>query len=409
MNNWKISIKNLIHKPLYTFLGIFSLSISIGLLLGIQQLDTSVQDQFENGSGNVEMVVGAKGSPLQLVLSSVLHIDNPTGNIPYSSVEELAKDPLVKEAVPISYGDNFKGYRIVGSTLDFAKIYSAELLEGREVKNPMEAVLGYNVAQKSGLRLGDTFLSSHGLTENSVEEHSESFKVVGIYKPTYKVIDRLIYTDLESIWNVHHHGEKEEGHGEHELDEASHLHKADDRKITSILLSFRNPMGFMTLPRKINENTDMQAALPKYQLERLFHFTGIGVKAISWIAYIILLISCMTIFIGLYKMVRERAFDLALMRTYGASNFQLVRIVAYEGILMVLTSLLLGFLFSQIGLHLIIGIFKSRFQQDIFLTFSANQMLQTLFMVMAISVTSILLAILPLLKMNISKIISDEK
>jgi putative ABC transport system permease protein len=409
MNNWKISIKNLIHKPLYTFLGIFSLSISIGLLLGIQQLDTSVQDQFENGSGNVEMVVGAKGSPLQLVLSSVLHIDNPTGNIPYSSVEELAKDPLVKEAVPISYGDNFKGYRIVGSTLDFAKIYSAELLEGREMKNPMEAVLGYNVAQKSGLRLGDTFLSSHGLTENSVEEHSESFKVVGIYKPTYKVIDRLIYTDLESIWNVHHHGEKEEGHGEHELNEASHLHKVDDRKITSILLSFRNPMGFMTLPRKINENTDMQAALPKYQLERLFHFTGIGVKAISWIAYIILLISCMTIFIGLYKMVRERAFDLALMRTYGASNFQLVRIVAYEGILMVLTSLLLGFLFSQIGLHLIIGIFKSRFQQDIFLTFSANQMLQTLFMVMAISVTSILLAILPLLKMNISKIISDEK
>ena len=414
MNSYKISLKNLLHKPLYAFLSIFSLSISIGLLLGIQQLDTSIQNQFENGLGNVEMVVGAKGSPMQLVLSSVLHIDNPTGNIAYSEVEKIAKNPLVEEAVPISYGDNYKGYRIVGSTLDFATIYDAELFQGREVENSMEAVLGNEVAQRLGLKLGDTFLSSHGLTENSVEEHNESFKVVGIYKPTYKVIDRLIFTRLESIWDVHHHGEghkeeKEDGHDDHEHDEELNLHKEDDREITSILVSFKNPMGFITLPRNINANTNMQAALPKYELERLFRFTGVGVEAISWIAYIILLISCITIFIGLYKMVRERAFDLALMRTYGASNFQLFRIVAFEGILMVFASLLFGFLFSQIGLHYIVKIFKSQFQQDIILTFSANQILQTLLIVIVISMVSILLAILPLLKMNISKIISNEK
>ncbi|WP_339705542.1 ABC transporter permease [uncultured Kriegella sp.] len=405
MNNWKISLKNLIHKPLYAFLSIFSLSISIGLLLGIQQLDTSIQNQFENGLGTIEMVVGAKGSPLQLVLSSVLHIDNPTGNIAYSEVAKMKKNPLVKEVVPISYGDNYKGYRIVGSTLGFAKVYNANLLEGREVENAMEAVLGNDIAQQSGLKVGDTFVSSHGLTENSIEQHNESFKVVGIYKPTYKVIDRLIVTNLASIWHVHQHG----GHEEQEHDDHEHdLQEADDREITAILVSFRNPMGLMTMPRNINANTDMQAALPKYELERLFRFTGVGVKAISWIAYIILLIACVTIFIGLYKMVRERAFDLALMRTYGGSNFQLFRIIGFEGILMVLASLFFGFLFSLIGLHFFVNLFKSQFQQDIILTFSTDQMLRTLLIVIVISVVSIVLAITPLLKMNISKILSDE-
>ncbi|CAZ98508.1 ABC transporter permease [Zobellia galactanivorans] len=413
MNNWIISLKNISHKPLYAFLSVFSLSISIGLLLGIQQLDTSIQNQFENGIGNVEMVVGAKGSPLQLVLSSVLHIDNPTGNIPYYEVEKMAKNPLVKDAVPISYGDNYKSYRIVGSTLGFAKMYGAELFEGREVKNSMETVLGHEVAQQLGLKLGDTFVSSHGLTENSIEQHDESFIVVGIYKPTYKVIDRLIITELASIWHVHHHSEEhdknEEVHKEHDHDEEHDLHEADEREVTSMLVTFRNPMGYMTMPRNINANTDMQAAMPKYELERLFRYTAIGVKAISWIAYIILLISSISIFIGLYKMVRERSFDLALMRTYGASNFQLFRIVGFEGILMILASLFFGFLLSQIGLHFMVNVFKSQFQQDIILTFSTNQILQTLLIVIAISVVSIVLAILPLLKMNISKILSDEK
>lgn len=414
MNNLIISLKNLFHKPLYAFLSIFSLSISVALLLGIQQFDTSIQNQFENGLGNIEMVVGAKGSPLQLVLSSVLHIDNPTGNISYTEVQKLSKNPIIKDAVPISYGDNYKGYRIVGSTLGFAKLYEAELLEGKEVSQSLEVVLGNDVAKKLGLKLGDTFLSSHGLTENTIEEHDQSFTVVGIYKPAYKVIDRLIITNLASIWDVHYHEEeKEEIHDTHEHEEnhehEHNTHEADEREVTSILVSFKSPMGLMTMPRNINAQTNMQAALPKYELERLFQFTGVGVKAISWIAYVILLISCITIFISLYKMVKERAFDLALMRTYGASNFQLFCIVAAEGIIMLTVSLILGFIFSQVGLQFIISMFKSQFQQDIVLTFSTPDMVQTLCIIIVIAMVSIVLAILPILKMNISKIISDEK
>lgn len=419
MNIWKISLSNIFHKPLYALLSVLSLSISIGLLLGIQQLDASIKYQFENSLGDVDMVLGAKGSPLQLVLASVLHMDNPTGNISLAEAEKITKNPLIKKAVPISYGDNYQGYRILGSNDEFAGLYEAELAEGREPSKSMEVILGSTVAEETDLKIGDTFMSSHGLTENTVEVHNHPLTVVGIYKPTYKVIDKLIVTRLESIWDVHEHGEEhnEEAHAdtashqeeEHHHDDKEHHHKESDKEITAMLVSFRNAMGMLTMPGRINKETNMQAALPNYELERLFNFTGVGVRAVSWIAYIILAISCVTIFISLFKMVRERAFDLALMRTYGASNFQLVCIVAYEGFLLVLISLLAGALLSQVGLHFAFSAFKSGYNQDILLKLPYAQMVKTVVLILTMVAIAILLAILPILKMTVSKILSNEK
>ena len=441
MNIWKISLSNIFHKPLYALLSVLSLSISIGLLLGIQQLDASIKYQFENSLGDVDMVLGAKGSPLQLVLASVLHMDNPTGNISLAEAEKITNNPLIKKAVPISYGDNYQGYRILGSNDEFAGLYEAELAEGREPSKSMEVTLGSTVAEETDLKIGDTFMSSHGLTENTVEVHNHPLTVVGIYKPTYKVIDKLIVTRLESIWDVHEHGEEhheedehkagdehhdevehqeehiEEAHAntaphqkeEHNHDDEEHHHEESEKEITAMLVSFRNAMGMLTMPRRINKETNMQAALPNYELERLFNFTGVGVRAVSWIAYIILAISCVTIFISLFKMVRERAFDLALMRTYGASNFQLVCIVAYEGFLLVIVSLLAGALLSQLELHFAFSAFKSGYNQDILLKLPYTQMVKTVLLILVMVGIAILLAILPILKMNVSKILSNEK
>jgi len=434
MNIWKISLSNIFHKPLYALLSVLSLSISIGLLLGIQQLDASIKYQFENSLGDVDMVLGAKGSPLQLVLASVLHMDNPTGNISFAEAEKITKNPLIKKAVPISYGDNYQGYRILGSNDEFAGLYEAELAEGREPSKSMEVILGSTVAEETDLKIGDTFMSSHGLTENTVEVHNHPLTVVGIYKPTYKVIDKLIVTRLESIWDVHEHGEEHHEEDEHQAvdehhnevepqeehneeahastaphQEEEHHHEESEKEITSVLVSFRNAMGMLTMPRRINKETNMQAALPNYELERLFNFTGVGVRAVSWIAYIILAISCVTIFISLFKMVRERAFDLALMRTYGASNLQLIRIVAYEGFLLVIVSLLVGALLSQVGLHFAFSAFKSGYNQDILLKLPYTQMVKTVILILVMVALAILLAILPILKMNVSKILSNEK
>lgn len=420
MNIWKISIKNLFHKPLYTFISIISLAISIGLLLGIRQLDTSLKQQFDNSIGNVDLVIGAKGSPLQLVLASVMHIDNPTGNISYQEAKKISKNPLIKTAVPISYGDNYKGYRIVGTTEQFAALYEAELDKGQLVQKPMEVVLGYTVAQQLNLKVGDTFISSHGFVDNDMDVHSDPLTVVGVYKPTQKVIDRLIVTNLESIWEAHNHESHEDNenhddhdehkdHDDHESHESHDEHADEDKEITSLLVNFKSPMGLLTIPRQINEKTSMQAALPKYEIERLFQFTGIGVKVISWIAYIILIISCITIFISLFKMVKERAFDLALLRTYGASNFQLIKIVAYEGFLIGLLATVLGVIISQSGLFFVYRMIKEEYKQTIMQNLSYIDILQTSVWVFVMIVVAISLSILPIILMNVSKILSNEK
>ncbi len=385
------------------------MALSIALLLGIQQVEASFKYQMENNLGDIDLVIGAKGSPLQLVLASVLHMDNPTGNIPYEDAKKVGKNPMIKSAVPISYGDNYKGYRIVGTTKGFAPLYNAALEEGRAVKKSMEVVLGHTVAKQLQLKIGDTFLSSHGLVDNDIDVHSEKLKVVGIYKPTQKIIDRLIITNLESIWDVHHtEGEHEHG-DEQEGGSIEHSGNAyEGKEITSLLISFRNPSAFLTLPRKINEQTNMQAALPKYELDRLYEYMGVGVKTISCIAYIILVISCMTIFISLYKMVKEHAFDLALLRTYGASNVQLIRMVGYEGCIMGLLAFLLGILLSKTGLSLMFKMVETEYKQNMLHELPLMEFLQIGALVFIMILAAIVLAIHPIIKMNISTILSHE-
>jgi len=430
MNIWKISIKNFRYRPLYTFLAILTLSVSIALLLGIQQLDRSFKNQINNGLGEIDMVVGAKGSPLQLVLASVLHVDNPTGNIPFGDAKRLMKNPMIEKALPISYGDNYKGYRIVGTTRDFPVLYNARLKEGRLVEEPMEVVLGFSVAEATGLSIGDTFQSSHGLAEAGGHEHEDLLKVVGVYEPTYKVIDRLIVTCLQTIWDVHDHGEEhhddEDGthqnHGEEEhhhnedktqasgsKEPGHHDEEEHGQEITSLLVSFRNPVALLTVPRTINENTNMQAALPKFELERLYQFTGIGVTTITWIAFAILVISCITICISLYRMVRDRAFDLALMRSYGASKLQIVKMVAYEGFMIAVVAFLVGALISQLGIYFVFEMILEQYKQKMSLQLEYQEVLRTAGLVVLMVLLSILFAIYPLIKMNISKILSHEK
>ncbi|MEM6720730.1 MAG: FtsX-like permease family protein [Bacteroidota bacterium] len=461
MTLWKISVKNIKTKPLYTFLSVFILGLSIALLLGIQQLKTSFKYQMENNLGDIDMVVGAKGSPLQLVLSSVLHLDNPTGNIPYAEAKKLSRNPLVKRAVPISYGDNYKGYRIVGATDEFPTIYNAELAEGRTVEKSLEVVLGHTVAEKTQLNIGDTFKSSHGLIDNDIDVHDDEFVVVGIYKPTLKVIDRLIFTNLESIWNVHDHDHDEEGHSEeahahddHEDDEHAHDHEEDkhshdheddehehdhaegehdhdheekghsheehsedehahehdeEKEITSLLVTFRNPTGLLMMPRRINEETNMQAALPKFELDKLYEYTGVGFKTISLIAYIILVISSIIIFISLYKMVKERSFDLALMRVYGAKNSQLIRIIAYEGFIIVFLAFIVGVVLSKAGLYFMVNSVDSGNSQKILQSIAFHEFFQIGILVFGMIIVAVLLAINPITKMNISTILSNEK
>lgn len=358
----KIAWKNIWFKPLNTMLSILLLTASVAIISLLIVLQKQFEKQFSSNIDGVDLVIGAKGSPMQLILSSVYQMDAPTGNINYAEAKIWMKHPFVESAIPIAFGDNYRGFKILGTTEAYLQKYEAEVSTGKMFTKDFEVVLGSNVAQKMNLKVGDTFLSSHGDAEEGEVHEEHPYAVVGIASQTGKVIDNLILSNIESVWAMHHHEEEtaavpvhEEGdahdHEEHDHEEA-HDHE-NDHEITAVLIKFKNKMGFVLWPRLIAQNTNMQAASPAIEINRLFSLFGIGLDALQYLAYGIMLISGISIFIALYNTLKERKYEFALMRVSGAGRGQLLSLVLLESIFLCLIGFLSGTIVGRLGLYLI--------------------------------------------------------
>nr|WP_305069804.1 ABC transporter permease [Flavobacterium covae] len=178
-------------------------------------LEKQFEEQFSSNADDIDLVLGAQGSPLQLVLSSVYQIDTPTGNINYDSAKVWMKHPFVQKAIPLAFGDNYDSYKIVGTTGDYLKKFDAQFIEGKEFLADFEVVVGSTVAQKKNLKIGSTFYSIHGDAKEGEKHETKPFKVVGVLQPTGKMIDNLIMCSIKSVWNVHEEISDEEHHYNH--------------------------------------------------------------------------------------------------------------------------------------------------------------------------------------------------
>lgn len=343
----KLAWKNIWFKPLNTLLSLILLTASVAIISLLVLLQEQFEKQFSNNIDGIDMVIGAQGSPLQLILAAVYHIDAPTGNIDYNEAKTWMNHPFVEKAIPLAFGDNYRGFRIVGSETSYIKHYGASLQQGKLFEKPFEVVLGSEVAQKMRLALGDTFLGTHGDAEEGHVHDEHPYVVVGILESTGKVIDNLIVCSIESVWAVH-----EEHDHDHDHEEDDHVHEVSS-EITAVLIKFKSKMGLVTWPRLIPQNTKMQGALPAIEINRLFSLFGIGLQALEYLAYGIMLISGISIFIALYNRLRDRKYEFALMRVNGASRFQLLKLVLLESMFLCLVGFLLGIIISRIGLLLI--------------------------------------------------------
>ena len=325
MNLLKLSWKNLFAKPLSTLLTLLLFALGVGLIVFLQLFEKQLQSKFDSNLAKIDLVIGAKGSPLQLILCNMYHIDAPTGNISIDEAKAFLNPnhPLIGKAYPLSLGDSYQGYRIVGTSRNFIELYGGEVVEGKIWGHHAEATIGSLVAERMGLKVGDTFLSNHGLLEDVNLNHDDHpFYVVGILGQTNSVLDQLILTSTESIWDVHasheegHDHEEEHDHGANEID---FLLKNPDKEITSILVQFKGRTNYQALnmQRGINENTDLQAASPAIEINRLYNLMGVGEQAIRMIAILIMIVSGLSIFISLYNALKERKYELAIMRTMG--------------------------------------------------------------------------------------------
>ena len=436
MNLGYLAYRNMVSKPLNLLLSLLLLSLSVSLVTFVLQLNKQLGGQLNKNIAPFDMVVGAKGSPLQLVLSSVLHIDVPTGNIKQKDVVMLKKHPFVEKTVSVSYGDNYRGYRLLGTEPEYLISYNAELSEGRLFQKSFEVVVGNGAATKLGLSLGDTFTSSHGLIEGGEGHDDKPYEVVGILKPTGSVVDQLLISNLESVWEAHDHGDEEhtetedEHHDEdgHEHEEHDHDHEGhehddhdhdsdeehkheendEDLEITSLLVKFKSPLGMVQLPRFINENTGVQAALPGFEIQRLMGLLGSGAKTINGIALAILLVSGLSIFISLLKTIRERRQELALLRTYGFQTRQLLGLALLEGLFLAFIGFVIGWLLGRLGIWILSGYLSATYGYTLQINGPEMIELSLMVVILLLAIFAAFMASLSIFKLNVAKTLSNE-
>ena len=427
MNIFKLSIKNIVSKPLNSILSLALLIFGIGIISLMLQLNSLIKTQMDNNLKGIDMVVGAKGSPLQLILSAVYHIDSPTGNISVEDAKKIKNNRMVGSSIDLLYGDNYKGYRIVGTEQKFLDLYKAKIKEGRKWEDPFEVVVGSKIYSKFNIKIDDELMSSHGLRETGEEHSDQLFKVVGLLEPSNSVIDQLIVTSPQSIWDLHddhdHGGEEHDEEHDHEHDEEhdhehdeehdhehdeEHDHEHDDKEITAMLIKFKSPMNIIQFPRQINEDTNLQAAVPSYEISRLFKLFGFGIETLTYLAYLIIIVSAFSLFINLFNSMRERKYEMALIRTLGSSRRQLSMMIIFESLILTTVGFFIGLLISRLGVMFVSSLMEESLNYNLKSFGILNEELWLLGLSIFIGLISSIIPALQVYNLNISETLADE-
>lgn len=388
-----ISWRNLLNRPVQTLVTIIVIALALALAVTVTHLNDALQRGIIRASDPFGvLVVGAKGSSQQLVLSTLLLQGPPVGNIDGHVYEELHADPRVTLAVPITMGDNVGGARIVGTDRRFFDLRTSQqaaptfqLVSGRLFETDFEAVLGSRAATALGLQLGDRFQSQHGV-ELGLEgdNHAEVHTVVGILQPSFTTFDNAVFTTVDSVILMHaahtpaqlatageqnadatatesvfdteaagadehvaEHSDVERNadqehrdDGEHDADR-DHEHVADGQ-VTAVLVQ---PTGFIeanALWREFYIGTEAQAVFPGRELGSLFDLLNQGQEILIVVGYLAAMMAALTLFLAIYSATESRQQLLAILRGVGASRRTVVLVVVIETVLMALLGAVLG-------------------------------------------------------------------
>ena len=342
MNSFFLSMAYLRHKLLGTFLNLITFASGIAVIVALLLINAQLDNEFTKNLQGIDLVVGSKGSPMQLILSSVFHLDIPTGNIPLEEAEKLEQHPMVKSAIPVALGDNYNGFRIVGTDASYISHYNGQFAQGSVFTQSMQAVLGSEVAEKYHHKLGDQIVGAHGLV-NSDDMHTDfTYTVVGILKPTDTVLDRLMLTPVESVWHVHEHPDEDNP------EEVAYKKEHPGKELTALLISYKSPIAAATMPREVNKSTSMQAASPAFEVARLTSFMGVGADTMKTFGGYLIGLAGFGIFVALYNAMNERRYDLALMRSFGAHPRKLFGLVLTESLILAVLGAALGILMGHV-------------------------------------------------------------
>ncbi|MDQ3140878.1 MAG: ABC transporter permease [Bacteroidota bacterium] len=356
-----LALKNLLHQKLRNAFNILLIALAVGLILLTVLINEQFKNHFEKNLADIDLIIGAKGSPLQSVLCNMFHIDAPTGNIELKDIKPFlnSNHPVIKEYVALNLGDNYLGYRILGTTLEYFSWYSLSLQEGDFFEKDMQLVVGNDVAKNTQLKLGDQIVSGHGIVqlddELNTHQHNSKFEVVGILKKSNTISDRLVFCSLSSYWLQH--GLDHDPQGGHEHAHSNPIIINDDLKdakgpITSLLLRFKGQnVQALNFGRAVNENTPVMATSPAIELNRMYELTGSASDLLEWLGLIAGVMAILSIFISLLQALNERKLELAILRLGGAGPGQVFRLIFYEALILTFIGTFFGFILAHIGLE----------------------------------------------------------
>ncbi|MDR9366659.1 MAG: FtsX-like permease family protein [Balneolaceae bacterium] len=463
MNLLRLSIAYIRQQKLRTVLNVLLLSLGIATIVILLLFSYQFEKNLNRNAAGIDVVVGAKGSPIQLILSSIFHMDAPTGNISLKEAKNIIENRAVKSAIPLALGDNYRGFRIVGTTKEYANHYQVSLKNGRFWRSNFEIVVGSDVFASEQLSIGDDIISSHGLSSSGHAHSKKPLTVVGILEESNTVMDRLILTGVPTVWAVHEHADEadhvhesegydheseyhshDDQHGAHNHDEdhreeeyqksrvadgqisvpdneselqseSSNAHFAFmtdenmDKELTSMLITYASPIAAAMFPRYVNSETDMQAAAPGFEIARLLNLLGIGLDALRIFGIILIFSAALGVFIALYNALEERQYDLAIMRTIGGTRTTLLTIVILEGLILSVAGCLLGFVIGHGAIALLGESFYQARQFDLTALIIVPSEVGLLGLAIGIGIISSLIPAVQAYRTDISAILSKGK
>ncbi len=423
----RLAGKSLLNRRGTVLLTILSLTIGILLVLGVSHLRTQVKESFNNTLSGTDLIVGARGGALNLLLYSVFHMGSSTHNIRWQTYEELAKHSQVKWLIPLAMGDSHKGHRVVATTPDFFAHYAygkkqpLDFAAGKAFAGKYDVVIGAAVARKLHYHVGDKIVLAHGIAEVSLAKHDDSpFIVAGILAPTGTPVDKSLYISLAGMAAIHdewqtgvhipstqksaahksdshaHHQHSDEEHVHHDeepnhVDENDHAH---EQALTAILVGLNTRASTFAVQRQINQYTGepLQAIIPGLALTELWQLVGSVEAAFNLIAWLVLLASLLGMTTSLLAALNERHREFAILRALGAGPVYLFMLIVSEVFLMCLVSVASAQLLLIVGIKLLQPWLISEWGLHIAASVLTIQQLQYLLAIFAIA---LVLAIIP--------------
>lgn len=359
MTLWRLAWRNLTHAWVSSLVTALACSLAGGLMMAVLAIKSQAQAAFISGAPGYDAVLGARGSPVQLVLCAVFQLETSPGNLPMSLVQQVRLHPGVQRAVPLAMGDNYRGFRVVGTTPDLfenppPKGLRLTLRQGKWM-NPArhQAVAGSFAAQRTGLTVGSHFQPAHGLSGS--EQHEEEYEVVGILQATNTPLDRVIWIPLEGVYRMEGHVLR--GHGEEYQARPGQPIPEEHQEVSAVLLQFAGPQVGFQLDQSLNK--EGKTATLAYPIGRvvgeIFQKLGWAHQVLGAVAAMVMLVAAAAILASIYNALEGRRQEFATLRALGMPRRRLFQLLVLEasliGLLGVLGSLVVYALLVWLVAH----------------------------------------------------------